>query len=252
LTQIDKQISRLETRAAKVELTETALGGGDEDSDGTDEANLSGDSGFSGYGEPPSLPEAMAGEVSVVQNGLDQSGTVPVVIQNGTDEPITVDQVIGTARDANGKLVAQADYGTIAPHVLQPGEYAVGSLIFGFDDLPDDTVFEFDVEINPSYDSTVDLEVTEAELTDSGIVGVATNQLDRELDPSSIAGVCWDSNGTLIGVFSGSTSKDKLPPGDTSPFDGYFYMSGVGLFDTPSPANVCAYWVVAALAYDFN
>jgi hypothetical protein len=84
--------------------------------------------------------------------------------------------------------------------------FAVATPPFGSaDDLPSGLTYEFDPEIeytDSQLNFIADLEITEAELTDDGLVSTVLNSSsDKAVTLASITGVCFAADGTIAGYF---------------------------------------------------
>jgi hypothetical protein len=130
----------------------------------------------------------------------------------------------------------------MAPYSLEPGQISVGTAYFGPDDIPDGLTFEFETQLDSpdnQFLSRVDLTISEATKSDTGIVGIAVNNSDEKLmGPFSVVGLCLSPTGEIRGYYSAFATKNELAPGETTPFTASGY---------PGPA--CDAYVIGVTGY---
>jgi len=265
-------IEALETRLADAEATSTARGAkindqrtkiaelsGDattpaaDDGDEADAPRAAVDTAL--FGEAPeSLPEGEAGVVAVIAIGAPVLSSLPVVLRNNSGADVTVTQVVGVARDGAGKLVASSSSSTLAPAVLSAGQVGVGYVYFDIDELASDLVFEMEAQSEPAggdFAYLYDLAITEAELTEDGIVGIATNPLTETLSSGSVVGVCFAGDGTVVGYLLGSPDKQETPAGDETSFSATFRYPNEDFGDAITAQNTCEVYLVGVTGFAF-
>ena len=183
----------------------------------------------------PQLPPGEPGRLSVIAHGRMQESILPIVIRNNTPTYITNMQVSGTARNAEGGMLATGGDQGITPNLVQPGEIAFGYVYFGDATLPDGTVFEFQTEFEPAgssmeeYESTRDLEVVEVSLVEDRLVGMLKNQHAEGITgPISIEAMCFENSGQILSHHSTYADQDSAAAGATIPYQ-------VELYGDPCP-----------------
>jgi len=207
------------------------------------------------FGESPdSLPEGEAGIVAVIATGDPVRSSLPVVLRNNTGADVTVTQVVGVARGGDGKLVASSSFSTLAPALLTAGQVGVGYVYFDIDELTPDLDFELEAQAEPAGgDSTYlyDFVIAEAELTEDGIVGIATNPLSETLSSGSVVGVCFSRDGTVVGYLSGSADKTETAAGDDTSFSATFRYPNEDFGDAVTAQNTCELYLIGIAGFAF-
>lgn len=180
--------------------------------------------GFVGGNAFSLLPAGESGEVSVIAVGtLDQIGNLPFVVRNNTAEDVEDIKVTVTARDGGGNLVGAADALSVNPHLVLAGTVAFGAAYFGNVTLPPDATFDLKVASTPAGSNRFsifrDLSVTEASLFEDRIVGQLENSSESPIKgPLLLSTVCFDLDGTLVGLVNGTASTTSVAPGESQPF----------------------------------
>lgn len=193
------------------------------------------------------VPEGEPDKLSVVVTGTPQRGTLPVIVRNRSSETLYNIEVSGTARTAAGDLVGSGRSLEFFPGVVEPGEWAFGSVYFGSESLPADGQFDLTVsgDTKPGFMVKVNLLPVELNYVEgsyaSQIVGIVQNNLDKPLSgPASVAVACFDGTGnTLVSYHQSYTDGDHLPASGTTSFS-------ISLFDDPE----CPVYVVGSSAWD--
>lgn len=180
----------------------------------------------------PLIPDGSPGQLSVVLIGSPDGGSVPVIVRNRTSEAVSFTLVSGTARDSSGSLIGSGESQGFEPAVIGPGEWAIGYVYFGWDDLPADATFDLTATGQPIDEYFIELNATVEEFNRTqgsfgeAIVGIAKNTHDVEINgPVSVMLGCFSADGNrLISRYSAYTDGDGIPPGETTSFS-------VDLFD---------------------
>ncbi len=177
----------------------------------------------------PTFPAGKPGAVDIVAVGDPDSSSVPIVVRNNTDDAIELGDVVGVARDAQGKLAMTGEISDTVPFIVQPGQIAIGDVNFG-DDIPAGLTFEFEAESNPvekSSFSRQDIDVQEAVLKDDEVIGIVRNPTGSSLNgPFAVVVMCFDDAGEISMASGGYAAKDTLGPDATSPFSITLYGDG--------------------------
>jgi peptidoglycan hydrolase-like protein with peptidoglycan-binding domain len=170
------------------------------------------------------VPPGEPGQLSVALTGSDDGSSVPMIVRNNTDAPLSSVDVTGVARDASGNLVATGASQGFAPDRLEPGDWGIGYVYFDIDALSGDETFEFTAVGEPSDESFIDrvpLTITEAAVQPGDfsdrVAGIATNDTAEAATLGEIYVACFDG-GVLVGVATGFTDVDEVPPGGIAPF----------------------------------
>lgn len=207
------------------------------------------------FGESPeALPEGEADVVAVIVTGDPVRSNLPVVLRNNTGADLTVTQVVGVARDEGGKLVASSSFSNLAPAVLTTGQVGVGYVYFDIDELTPDLVFEIEAQYEPAggdFTYLYDLTITEAELTEDGIVGIATNPLAKTVNAGSDVGICFSGDGTVVGYLSGSADKTETAAGDDTSFSATFNYPNEDFDDAVTALNSCERYLIGVTGVAF-
>lgn len=170
------------------------------------------------------------------------------MVRNNTSQPAYRIEVTGTARDADGRLVASGSSQGFSPVLVQPGEWAFGYVFLGSEVSLDEITLDLSVSAmgtaTSSFAASLDVEVIEAEFVTGDmfdrIVGIVRNQQDVPVTfPISVDVACFD-NGQLVGIEGSFTEGGDLNPGATDSFSISMYG------DQP-----CTTWAIAANGYDF-
>ena len=180
----------------------------------------------------PLIPDGSPGQLSVVLSGSPYGGSVPVIVRNRTSEAVSSTIVSGTARDSSGSLIGSGESQGFEPAVIGPGEWAVGYVYFGWNDLPADATFDLTATGQPVDEYFIELNATVEEFNRTQgsfgetIVGIAKNTHDVEIrGPVSVMVGCFSKDGDrLTSTYSTYTDGDGISPGGTSSFS-------VGLLD---------------------
>jgi hypothetical protein len=185
------------------------------------------------------------GKLSVVLSGTYDGNILPLVVRNNTDKDVIRIKVSAVARSADGKLIASGGDQGFHPNLVRAGEYSLGYLYFDGIELPADALFEFEVSAKDAsdnqFESTRDLDVTEADYLDNRIVGLLqNNHTENVTGPMGVSVVCLDGEGTLLGHHQSFTDKDEAAPGESIPFQVELYG-----------ATDCSNFLVAASGFNF-
>lgn len=180
----------------------------------------------------PLIPDGSPGQLAVVLIGSPDGGSVPVIVRNRTSEAVSFTVVSGTARDSSGSLVGSGESQGFEPAIIGPGEWAIGYVYFGWDDLPADATFDLAATGQPVDEYFIELNATVEEFNRTqgsfgeAIVGIAKNTHDVEINgPVSVMVGCFSADGDrLISTYSAYTDGEGIAPGGTSSFS-------VDLFD---------------------
>jgi hypothetical protein len=180
----------------------------------------------------PLIPDGSPGQLAVVLIGSPDGGSVPVIVRNRTSEAVSFTVVSGTARDSSGSLIGSGESQGFEPAVIGPGEWAIGYVYFGWDDLPPDATFDLTATGQPVDGYFIELNATVEEFNRTqgsfgeAIVGIAKNTHDVEINgPVSVMVGCFSADGDrLISTYSAYTDGEGIAPGGTSSFS-------VDLFD---------------------
>lgn len=222
---VQTRLSVLETRVAAAPATPAAPPAG---AGGTPAANatpaVDGDVAPWLAGElPGALPAGDPGVAAVVAVGAPVGSLVPLVVRNNTGADVFLRNVLGTARDAAGTLVASAQVSSFSPYLLRSGQVAVGFVNFGFSGLPVDATFEFAPDVQPvatGRSERQDVEIVEISVQGNRIVGLVRAREDLGVRGTiSVVGVCFDADGSVRGYYNAYANKDALAPGETAGFD---------------------------------
>jgi hypothetical protein len=179
----------------------------------------------------PLIPDGSPGQLSVVLIGSPDGGSVPVIVRNRTSEAVSNIVVSGTAWDSSGSLIGSGHSEGFEPGVIGPGEWAIGRVYIGWEDLPADATFDLTAGGLPG-DQNVELNATVEEFNRTqgsfgdAIVGIAKNTHAVEIiGPVSVMVGCFSADGNrLISTYWAFTDVDGIPPGETASFS-------VDLFD---------------------
>lgn len=278
---IEATIEALETQLADAESTSAALGAKINDQR-TEIAELSGDAPTPAAGgavdgdeaaapeaadapqaavdtslfgaSPDSLPEGEASIVAVIATGDPVRSSLPVVLRNNTGADVTVTQVVGVARGDDGKLVASSSFSTLAPALLTAGQVGVGYVYFDIDELTPDLDFEMEAQAEPAggdFAFLYDFVIAEAELTEDGVVGIATNPLSETLSSGSVVGVCFSGDGAVVGYLSGSADKTATAAGDDTSFSATFRYPNEDFGDAVTALNTCELYLIGIAGFAF-
>ncbi len=193
------------------------------------------------------IPDGEPGEVSIVAVGRPHEGWVPVIVRNRTSDTLYSVKVTGPARNAAGELIGSGNSLEFYPGVVQPGEWAFGSVLYGLDALPADAQFELSIsaDTEPGYVPkinvhTVELTKTSANYSDQ-IIGIVENNTGRPLTSGiTVAGLCFDATGTTPHAYYYTyAARDGLEVGGTTSFS-------IIMFDKPE----CDVYVTGASTLD--
>lgn len=119
----------------------------------------------------PTLPTAPAGECAVVLWASSNQDSVAIVYHNATDQVMAVNSVSGTATNQYGtESVSVPEMSNHGPHILQPGEYGIGTPTFDSRLDEDDTVTVEIVSVPESEadPAVVSLPITSFEIVENG------------------------------------------------------------------------------------
>lgn len=228
---LETQVSKLQTQVASL-TTPTA------------EATIPAEPGITTlFGDGLGLlPPGEAGTVAVIAVGKPVREALPVAVRNNTGEPVLLNEVIAVARDETGTLIATSMVGTLVPYRIEPGQVAVGDIAFTPGTVLDGLSFEFEVQLDSpdnQFLNRVDLTISEATKTNTGITGLAVNNSDEKLmGPFSVAGLCLSTTGEIRGYYAAFATKMELAPGEETPFTASGY---------PGPA--CDAYVIGVTGY---
>lgn len=193
------------------------------------------------------VPAGEPGAVGVVMQGPSDGSSVPLVVRNNSTDTLYNFQVEGLARDAAGALVASGSSLGFQPALVEPGDWAMGSVYFDYDVLSGDEQFQFQwsADTDPGFLSNVDVTVSEATINAGSFglqaVGVVINETAEEVaGPIGVTMACFDDAGQLLSVEDGFTEGDALQAGGFSSFS-------IDVFD----ADACPNAALAASGYDF-
>lgn len=176
---------------------------------------------------PLSFPAGKPGEVSIVATGtpaVSVAGTrIPLVVRNNTSKTVYGVDINMTARGANGALVGSGQSaGGFQPEVLQPGEWAFGSVFFSVQ-LPEGATFETTVEgRSETIMDTVQLVVTEATAAQAPVLGgleitvVVRNPSSRAIDLASGDVGCFTTDGVPLAKTSLANIDSTIPAGSST------------------------------------
>jgi hypothetical protein len=184
------------------------------------------------------IPPGDGGRLGIVVMGSVDGGSIPVVVRNRTTEALERVEVSGTARDANGGLIATGSSQGFVPERINAGEWAFGYVYFQFEDLPSNAQFDLTAKGRPASDTniffrSVDLEVVEASLSagrfGNRIVGIVSNPTDEAVSgPVSVDAICFRNDGVPIGTHRSFTDSDSIAANGTTSFT-------IDLFDSACP-----------------
>jgi hypothetical protein len=180
-------------------------------------------SAYIGGNASPPLPAGESGMLAVVATGSYDGVDLPVVVRNNTGEAVIRVTVSAVARSADGKMLAAGGDQGFNPNLVRPGEITLGYVYFGGVDLPPDVTFEFETSARSAskdeFENIRDLDVIDQSFIEDRIVGMLRNpHNERVSGPISVAVVCFDTEGALLGDYNDFTEKDEAEPGDTVPF----------------------------------
>lgn len=172
----------------------------------------------------PTLPSGDPGTVAVLaigeSNRVDR--TLPVVLRNNTDYSVTRIKLSGTARAADGALLASGEDQGVQPRVVAPGAIAFGFVYFGIHDAFPPGV-KFEVKATFKSGSTDDyflpLHIVEFNQVGDRIVGLAKNNHAQTVKgPLSVDAMCFDNSGVPLSTPSDYADADEIPPDGTTGF----------------------------------
>lgn len=252
---VDARGERMNAQRTEISALEAELAGEPAPTEGAAEPEP-GDVDTTLFGVPPdSLPQGADGDVSIIAMGAPVRNDLPVVLRNNTGSEVFLTGMQGVVRDAGGSLLASVGLSTLAPYQLLPEQVAVGYVYFdGVDEIPADVQYELEPEyetVEGDFSFHVDMVITEAELIDDGIVGIASNPLEDEMSGGSAVGICFDADGAVVGYLSGSTDKYDIPAGDDSAFGARFQYPGESFDDGVTAANSCVAYLVGVVGIYF-
>ena len=174
---------------------------------------------------------------------MSDSQILPVAVRNMTTQVLGDISLSGVARDSGGSLVGSGEDQGLEPAVVAPGEIAWGYVYFGAE-MPPGTTFEITARGDPLDDSSygsVPLEITELNVSQDTIVGIATNTGGSKVSgPIGVSVLCVSADGAELMVKSDYATADDVEPGGTTAFTVNFYG------DKP-----CDRFLVAASGYSF-
>lgn len=222
----------------------------------------------------PVIPDAVAGEVSVVASGPRDAFNIPIIVVNGTDEAVEDIEIIvsvagtpvagpdatpatagstpvaadGVPDDSVAVDDAPAVTGrglNLTPDTLEPGDVAIGAITFDGADVAPDAELTFTVTTLPVRESNldeVDLDLSDVTLTEGTFAGTATNASGQDIPGAvNVRAVCQDADGNLTGYASGYLGDDGLVDGDSAPFE----------LSVPPTIARCDAWLIAAGGRNF-
>lgn len=170
--------------------------------------------------------EGEPGVVSVVLIGAPIDYDVPIVIRNNSDETAFLDGITGIARGADGRLIGVVEDDQIAPYRIEAGELAIGIVSFGRDVmLPPDAAYELNVNLREATarHSLANLQVVEAELTATGLLGVVENNSGVPVRFPRVTVLWFDEAGATTGGYRGYVVEDEIAAGGIGTFNAEFY-----------------------------
>jgi len=184
-----------------------------------------------------SIPDGEPGVLAVVATGaaLDEGSSLPVIVRNNTSKTIGSIDVTGLARDAGGNLAGSGSSQGFQPALVAPGEIAFGYVFFG-DVTGEGLTFELTAtgEEPDSFFSSVPVQITELNVSEEQIIGVVSNTSSDEVGgPISIDGICFSTDGQLLGTIGGYAEQEELPAGATGSFS-------IRLYSGPCPVGLLA------------
>lgn len=190
-----------------------------------------------------SIPDGEPGVLAVVATGssLDEGSSLPVIVRNNTSKTIGSIDVTGLARDASGNLAGSGSSQGFQPALVAPGEIAFGYVFFG-DVTGEGLTFELTAtgEEPDSFFSSVPVLITELNVSEEQIIGVVSNTSSDEVGgPISIDGICFSTDGQLLGTIRDYAEQEELPAGATGSFS-------IRLYSGPCPVGL-----LAASGYSF-
>lgn len=184
-----------------------------------------------------SIPDGDPGVLAIVATAaaLDEGSSLPVIVRNNTSKTIGSIDVTGLARDASGNLAGSGSSQGFQPALVAPGEIAFGYVYFG-DVAGEGLTFELTAtgEEPDTFFSSVPVQITELNVSDEQIIGVVSNgSSDLVGGPISIDGVCFSTDGQLLGTIGGYAEQEELPAGATGSFS-------IRLYSGPCPVGLLA------------
>jgi hypothetical protein len=195
---------------------------------------------------PFAVPAGEPGKLSVVMVGQFHGrygSSIPVVVRNNTNRPLLDVEVSGTARGADGTLLASGRSQGFAPWRVNPGEWAIGYVYFSIQEPPTDATFDLTASAKTeSYSNYHEMPIVEVQLRPeryggATLVGIASNPSKVAVSAPNVIAVCF--NGDVLETSgSGYGDLDNIPPGGTSSWDIRFFT------DAP-----CTQFAVGAKAY---
>lgn len=144
-----------------------------------------------------------------------------ILVRNNTDQAVKQINVDATARSANGDLLAVTQAIGFRPAIVRPGEVTFETLYFNDAKLPEDVLFEFDVNSSNAdpNEGAGDLQISENKFLENRFVGILANPGKVEVTgPIEVQVLCFDADGGFMKHYSNFTTKDKVAPGKTIPF----------------------------------
>lgn len=180
-----------------------------------------------------SFPDGDPGVLAIAATGvLSANGVLPIIVRNNTANAIGHIEASGLARDAAGTLAGSGSSQGFQPVLVEPGEIAWGYVYFGGDMTGDGLTFELSVNGDEPDTYFLPVEITELNVTGEQIIGVVTNNLDMDVSgPIGIDGICFNTDGTLLGVISAFAEQEDLAPGGIGSF-------ALDLYGDPCPSGL--------------
>lgn len=176
----------------------------------------------------PQIPDAVAGEVSVVVTGpvTEDSGTysVTAIVRNGTDAPV-YDVKLDASVSSGGQQVATGGSISTHPYEGQPGEWAFANIRLD-GTVPDGATVERTVTSADAQSGVaiLDLRPTEAAFNGTGFSAVVEGSLVNDQSetitgPIAVSALCFDSQGLPNVVESGFSEDSSISAGGTGTFE---------------------------------